>query len=346
MKSQTSIFTVLTTINPPNPKVGDWKKVTRNKTIVIGDNKTPDDWTHSDCIFVNLKEQKNSKFKIAKTLNEDHYTRKNLGYLYAFEYGATKIIDTDDDNFPLIDKWNKIFEKKPDYLELKKSLDIRSKNIYSYFSDNISPFWPRGFPLDEINSANSLIFEKDTTEPKNFTNISLWQCMVDGDPDVDAIHRLIFKSTPRFKERSPLIYNKNNFCAFNSQNTLWNDIAIFPLLYLPSTVTFRFTDILRSHVAQVIMNSLSIKWGFYPPTAYQNRNDHNLMMDFESEVSMYLKTKDLMSLLLDSVNSSISISDNLANAYNALASRGIVKDQELNLLDQWLDDISNYLNFA
>ena len=342
MKTNKNTFTVLTTINHPNPKVGDWKKVTGNKTIVIGDNKTPEDWNHSDCIFISLKEQKNSKFKIAKNLSENHYTRKNLGYLYALEYGAKKIIDTDDDNFPLIDKWNVIFEKTPDYLELNASKSICSKNIYSYFSDSSFPFWPRGFPLDEINSANSLIFEKDTTEPKDFTNISLWQCMVDGDPDVDAIHRLIFKSTPRFKERSPLIYKKNNFCAFNSQNTLWNDKAISPLLYLPATVSFRFTDILRSQIAQVIMNALSINWGFYPPTAYQKRNDHNLMIDFESEVSMYLKTKDLMSILLDSVNSNISVADNLANAYKALTFRSIVKDQELNLLDQWLDDVSNY----
>ena len=170
--------------------------------------------------------------------------------------------------------------------------------------------------------------------------------MVDGDPDIDAIHRLIFKSTPQFKQRTPLIYKRNNFCAFNSQNTLWNDNVIFPLLYLPSTVTFRFTDILRSHIAQVIMNSLSIKWGFYPPTAYQNRNDHNLMMDFESEVSMYLKTREITSILSDNVRCNLSVSDNLANVYNALACNKIVKEQELNLVNQWLDDISNYLNFA
>jgi len=342
LKTNKTIFTVLTTINPPNPKVGDWKKVTGNKTIVIGDNKTPDDWNHSDCVFINIEEQKNSKFKIAKNLSENHYTRKNIGYLYALEYGATRIIDTDDDNFPFAEKWNMILDKAPDYLELNQSKKIRSKNIYSYFSDNSYPFWPRGFPLDEIKSTDSLILNKDTTTPKNYSNISLWQCMVDGDPDIDAIHRLIFKSTPQFKERQPLVYKKNNFCAFNSQNTLWNDKAIIPLLYLPATVSFRYTDILRSQIAQVIMNACAIDWGFYPSTSYQVRNDHDLITDFESEVSMYLKNKEVTSILLDTANSNSSVSDNLANAYKALATVDIVKVQELNLVDQWLADASNY----
>ena len=108
--------------------------------------------------------------------------------------------------------------------------------------------------------------------------------MVEGDPDIDAIHHLIFKETPSFIRSEPIIFGRNNLCSFNSQNTLWKDKSVFPLLYLPATVSFRFTDILRSYIAQAIMDRTKIYLGFYPSTSFQKENDHNLMVDFESEI--------------------------------------------------------------
>ena len=44
MTDEKKTIAVLTTINQPNKKVGDWFDITKNKTIVVGDNKTPEDW--------------------------------------------------------------------------------------------------------------------------------------------------------------------------------------------------------------------------------------------------------------------------------------------------------------
>ena len=98
--SDSNIFTVLTTINSPDERVSDWMKITGNHTVVIGDKKTPSSWNHTTCKFFSLKDQLNSNFTIASLLPENHYTRKNLGYLSAIKCGANAIIDTDDDNFP------------------------------------------------------------------------------------------------------------------------------------------------------------------------------------------------------------------------------------------------------
>ena len=38
--SYSNIYSILTTINEPDERVSDWKKITHNKTIVIGDKKT------------------------------------------------------------------------------------------------------------------------------------------------------------------------------------------------------------------------------------------------------------------------------------------------------------------
>ncbi len=338
--TNSQIFTVLTTINSPDERVSDWMKITGNHTIVVGDKKTPSSWNHSKCNFTSLDEQLKSEFTTPSLLPENHYTRKNLGYLYAIEKGAQAIIDTDDDNFPIFTQWNRLFSSNFDKYQLCNSEKILFKNIYSYFSNSDKPFWPRGFPLSLINDEKSRINSNDilSTSAKN---VGLWQCMVDGDPDIDAIHRLIFKVTPKFLNKSALLMGTNNFCAFNSQNTIWLDTELFPLLYLPSTVSFRFTDILRGYVAQSVINTSSKNWGFYNATSYQERNDHNLMNDFCSEVSMFSNMEEIFQIIYQNCKTSNSIIDNLMDCYTSLSKKDFVKDEELRILNSWITDLNS-----
>ena len=338
--SDSNIFTVLTTINSPDERVSDWMKITGNHTVVIGDKKTPSSWNHTTCKFFSLKDQLNSNFTIASLLPENHYTRKNLGYLSAIKCGANAIIDTDDDNFPNKIKWNNLLSAKFEVFEHVSSEKISFKNIYSYFSDNNIPFWPRGFPLQLINNPDSDVKSNDVSKSQG-CNVGVWQCMVDGDPDVDAIHRLLFNNTPQFTDNDALIMGNNIFCAFNSQNTLWLDSELFPLLYLPSTVSFRFTDILRGYIAQVVVNASSKHWGFYQATAYQERNEHNLMNDFRSEVSMYSNMNEIFHIIYDSCKINHSISDNLINCYSELYKNDYVEENELKILNSWMADLNH-----
>jgi hypothetical protein len=338
--NDSKIFTVLTTINSPDERVSDWMKITGNQTIVVGDKKTPNSWIHSKCEFFSLKDQLSSDFAIASLLPENHYTRKNLGYLYAIKKGAQAIIDTDDDNFPIINQWKHLLGSNFDKFQLCNSDKISFKNIYSYFSDSDIPFWPRGFPLNLINDQNSDIDQCKILNASS-KNVGLWQCMVDGDPDIDAIHRLIFKNTPRFNAKPALMMGNNIFCAFNSQNTLWLDSELFPLLYLPSTVSFRFTDILRGYIAQAVINTSSKNWGFYQATAYQERNEHNLMNDFRSEVSMYSNMDEIFHIIYDSCKIKHSISDNLINCYSELRKNDYVEENELKILNSWMADLNH-----
>jgi len=338
--NDSKIFTVLTTINTPDERVSDWMKITRNHTIVVGDKKTPNTWDHPKCNYYSLEDQLNSNFTIASLLPENHYTRKNLGYLYAIKSGAQAIIDTDDDNFPYTIKWNNLLSSKFEVFKHASSEKISFKNIYSYFSDNNIPFWPRGFPLHLINNTDSDIKSHHLSKSQR-SNVGLWQCMVDGDPDIDAIHRLIFKFTPEFSDKDALIMGLNVFCAFNSQNTLWIDSELFPLLYLPSTVSFRFTDILRGYIAQSVINISSKCWGFYQATAYQDRNEHNLMNDFRSEMSMYSNMNEIFHIIYDSCKIKHSISDNLINCYSELRKNNYVEDTELKILNSWMADLNH-----
>jgi hypothetical protein len=85
VKEEKKTIAVLTSINHPNEKIGDWYDITKNKTIVVGDNKTPKEWNHAKCDFFSISDQKNSEFEIARQLPENHYTRKNIAYLYAIK---------------------------------------------------------------------------------------------------------------------------------------------------------------------------------------------------------------------------------------------------------------------
>ena len=333
-------YTVLTTINVPNKRVSDWKEITQNKTIVVGDKKTPDSWSHPSCDYFSLTEQLKSEFTVARLLPENHYTRKNLGYLYTIRKGACCIIDTDDDNFPNVIEWDKLLKSDFEILEHAPSQNISFKNIYSYFSKSDIPFWPRGFPLNYVNSEESTIDQSDITKSRS-NEVGLWQCMVNGDPDIDAIHRLIFDKSPQFINNSALLMGGDIFCAINSQNTLWLDPDLFPLLYLPSTVSFRFTDILRGYIAQSVINVSTKNWGFFKATSYQERNDHKLMNDFRSEVSMYLNMEEIFQIIYESCKSTNSITDNLMNCYSSLFKNEFVRDEELKVLSSWMVDLNS-----
>ena len=141
MSKKTKATVVLTTINPPNPKVAKWAEVGGNKVIVVGDNKTPSDWNHKDCYFINIEDQKKGPFEISKSLLENHYTRKNIGYLYALANDVSMIIDTDDDNFPYEEKWSELMTNKTESLYLEDKPALAFKNVYTHFSKSENRNW-------------------------------------------------------------------------------------------------------------------------------------------------------------------------------------------------------------
>ena len=140
-----------------------------------------------------------------------------------------------------------------------------------------------------------------------------------------------------FQKREPLVLGRGNLCPFNSQNTLFFR-DVFPLLYLPAFVTFRFTDILRGLIAQPILWEAGYHLGFTPATVTQKRNPHDYLQDFESEVPCYLlanKVADIVgSPRSDPAPASATISSML---YDALLARDVVKREELPIVTAWLE---------
>jgi hypothetical protein len=113
---------------------------------------------------------------------------------------------------------------------------------------------------------------------------------------------------------------------------------MFYAMYLPVSVTFRYTDILRGFIAlyQLWKNNKTIKFTF--PTAIQDRNEHDLNKDYESEVSMYNTAELVIELLNNNKNATIQ------EMYSILEQNNIVDKNELDVLNEWMNIINSLNN--
>lgn len=297
--------------------------------IVIGDRKSPAGFQLAGCDFQSLTAQAGLGFSLAALLPENHYARKNLGYLLAMRQGAGIIVETDDDNIPLPAFWT---PREP-LPSARTAAQGGWLNAYRYFSDlNI---WPRGFalerlqdPLPEVAAARQV-------------NCPIQQGLADENPDVDAIYRLTSSLPVTFRQEPAIALGEGVICPFNSQNTTWFKAA-FPLLYLPSYCSFRMTDIWRSFIAQRIAWTCGWHVLFHASSVRQQRNEHDLMRDFRDEVPGYENNARIMTVLEQLVlkPGPAHLHDNMRTCYAALVEIGVLERRELTLLEAWLDDLA------
>ena len=120
-------------------------------------------------------------------------------------------------------------------------------NIFKYFTNN-AYIWSRGFPLSLLkNEPNYLIQNTDKTP-------SIINGLVENNPDVDSLFRIICNHQDSIiweKNKSILIDNKN-LCVFNTQNTFQLNPELFICLLIPCSVLFRYCDILREIINNII----------------------------------------------------------------------------------------------
>lgn len=322
-------FIVITSIFKPTEAVIQFSKMTDYQLIVVGDKKTPSNWHCEKVDYISIIQQENATFELAKVLPFNHYCRKMLGYLKAIQNGADFIVDTDDDNIPKGNWKFPEFEHEFNCIAEDKGFI----NIYQLYTKQ--KIWARGLPLNCIRTQ----FDLEKSLSLKDCKVGIWQGLADEDPDVDAIYRLTNDTPCYFNEREPIVLGKGSISPFNTQNTIIRK-ELFPLLYLPTYVTFRFTDILRGLVAQPIMWLYDYQLGFTNATVVQKRNAHDYMKDFISEIPMYQHCEKVIDLVSNSISISKSIETNLFNAYKTLLEENIICEKEMITLDTWLKDLN------
>lgn len=328
-------YVVVTSIHNPTSEIYIYSDIYKTKILWVGDEKnelfTGD---KNNFIFLSLKKQlqewgKAKGMRLAEQLPKNHYSRKNMGYLKALslEKQGSNLLDTDDDNFPILPYRNfPPFAGK--YTLISCQRQVSRYNVYSEFTEN--NVWPRG--LGYQFSAPTTV-SHDT----RLCSVGVWQGLADIDPDVDAIYRLANLGPVYFANRDPVVLDKFCYCPINSQNTFW-DTDYIEYAYLPSTVSFRFTDILRGYVAQRCLWEHDQLVGFISPNVKQIRNEHDLISDLRSEIEMYACLDRLIETL-SSISLSKDKSKNLVSIYSSLAKEEIVSQRELSILSAWLHDV-------
>lgn len=274
---------VITTINGETPAIQKYKNIPGWELIVVGDKKTPDIKSSGNMTFLSVQDQEKLGYKILQQTPYNQYCRKNIGYLFAIKNGAEFIYETDDDNHPY-DDWC-----VPNNFTKTVTTDSDFLNICSlYTKENI---WPRGYPLELIRTKENHTILECNNSP------GVIQTLADKDPDVDAVYRLTTQNKDiQFEKGIDLIIHPGVYTPINSQSTFWKK-EFFPLMYFPMFVGWRFADILRGYIAQKLLWSSGSCLGYSSPIVYQERNEHNYMVDFNQELILYNAVVPLVRVL-------------------------------------------------
>lgn len=329
---------VITTIQAPTASVEGLMKSLRGvgaRLIAIGDQKGPDKFEIDGADFYSLDAQRRLPLTLAAILPIKHYARKNLGYLLAMQAGGECIYETDDDNAP-----------SPGWKPLSfnaSAQDVGARpwlNVYRLFSDQL--IWPRGFPLNKITDPAT--YEPGRQGAVRDVASPIQQGLADMAPDVDAVWRLVLDREFYFDPRPAVLLPQGAWCPWNSQNTWWWPQA-YPLMYLPSTCSFRMTDIWRSFIAQRCLWEMGHGIIFHQADVIQQRNVHNLMRDFNDEVSGYQRNEELVAVLESLMlgGGAANVADNLIRCYEALTAKSFFAPQEMPLVRAWVQDVASLM---
>ncbi len=262
---------VTTTINPITKALHKFQSFTDWDLVVIGDKKTPANYKLDRGLYVSCEMQEKYDKKLSDAIGWNCIQRRNFGLLWAHDMGADIVAVIDDDNIPY-DTWGS-------NVSVGKTLKV------SYYKTDLPAFdpigvtnenhlWHRGYPLQLIPRRDYSHVETTTITPD--VQADFWN----GDPDIDAICRMEHRPECQF-DKKPFPFTSNQLSPFNSQNTfirssLLKDYFLFPHIG-------RMDDIWAAYYVQA--KGAKVIYG--APTVYQERNEHDLVVDMKKEYLGY-----------------------------------------------------------
>jgi len=260
---------VSTSINKPTEAIKKFDSLKDWLLIVVGDKKTPKNYKLKNGIYLSVKDQELIDKKLSDIIGWNCIERRNLGLVFAKNLGAEIVALVDDDNIPYKHWGQNIF--------IGKEINAREYNISSEVFDPISVtqyknLWHRGFPIDQLDNRKII-----STKIKKIivdVQVEFWN----GDPDIDAICRMIHKPKCLFNKKDFPFYSKK-ISPFNSQNSIL-DARLLPNYFLFPDQD-RMHDIWASYYLQYKKKTNVV---YFAPSVFQKRNKHNLITDLKNEL--------------------------------------------------------------
>ncbi|EDO48521.1 predicted protein [Nematostella vectensis] len=329
-------WVVLTTVHEPTIAAKRLAGLEGWRTVVIGDEKTPPDWSHSNVIYLDLDKQKSLGYEISNHIPKNHYSRKNIGYLYAIQHGANIIYDADTNTQLLRNKLGFHLDEDPRKL-LVYSTNHNIINPYPHFGQ--STVWPRGYPLEMIGAP-----PQHTFVLCEGINPGIQQALSNGASDVDSIFKLTRNNhntalNITFNGKSEKVAIPHGaFSVFNAQNTLYHHDVLWGLL-LPVSVQSRVTDVWRSYWAQRLIWQVGRSLVFHPPNSHRSQLPHDNLRTLREEQMLYYNTGEYLESLLEWSSTKSAVFDQVLDLGIFLTRKKLWSVRDAHLLEAWLHDL-------
>jgi len=278
----------------------DWDTLAHKSTfpdvhfVIAGDfHSPPFDASNFQCSLEYLSADDQKSYACSESIGWKKWARRNIALLRAMELQPDYILVIDDDNRPhenYFDDWHRILTNTTNKEIVCDSDIINPWHNYLRTGDTKIKFYPRGFPIVFRDQEYDTLI-KDTL-PISPDSIGLYQGISLGDPDIDAMTRIVYSEPTPLNNISEKNYCLQNvWSPYNSQNTLFSK-KLFPLAFTwPSAG--RYEDIYASLVWQQFLFNNNMHVHIGDALNYQIRGKRDDIRDLSLEVEGYLHVHDV-----------------------------------------------------
>jgi hypothetical protein len=267
-----SVAIVSTSINPEPSAYKAW--AAQGDLIVAGDRNSPSALEHyvNDLggRYLTLEDQ--ARWPFSELLGWNCIQRRNAAVMQAYEDGYDYVATVDDDNHPTED-W---IAQHVAHISGDLPADVAHVSGDRDWVDigqfNSPPTRQRGTPFGAVRAH---VVIKSPLPP-----VVVSTAQVLGDPDCDAVTRIVLTPTVRGVERN-VVVSAFQYAAFNSQATVWKGEWSPLIACLP--YVGRYDDIFASLIAKRIMRPHGVSFYAGEPAVTQIRNYHDYTTDLRQE---------------------------------------------------------------
>ncbi len=318
---------VSTSIHPAPPAYAQWAKA--GNLIVAGDVNAPPELEKYlvDMGATYLSTDWQGGYDFSETIGWRNIQRRNAAIMAAFERRYDPIITVDDDNFPTGHpvRWVHLHAAELDGRKVETTIGSRTNYLNPGFFC-LPRFHARGVPYGIDTDTPLVMLEKRDIR------VVVSQAQVVGDPDCDAIERIVNKPMVQAVQ-ADVIVTPGVYAAFNSQATVWSRDWAPVMAVLPGIG--RYDDIFASFIFHRLARTYEVALHIGTPPVRQERNEHNLHADLKAEL-WGMRNVFEFTARLDAAHISADMPVHQAYAELIEATSSILPAQTVKFANEWV----------
>lgn len=319
------------------------------KFFVAGDRKTPHDEVFNllqehcnpaayiDTMTAPYLVDKNEdavSYKCSELIGWNTLARRNIAFLEALKWGADVIYSWDDDNLTIDGRH---FE----------ALQVLDQTFDGISVDSAEGWFDPGqllIPAIRHRGISYATLRSIRARPVVDISVGVVAGLVIGDPDIDATTRMEIRpdiSTVHVLGSAGVVVQCDNWTVFNSQNTAVVRELIPAWFMMPNVG--RHDDIYASLIVQRVARERNLHVHFGQPFTYQQRNEHDLLLDLKAEISGMENTTKLADLLDSIILKGRSVIEDTRTIYQTLLHCSFIPEASVRAGLAYLEDCESIL---